>query len=324
MATSYDSYGKRAGEIFRKLRKEKGLSQEQVSRCKDISGYICSEDTIRRFEKSGKFPSVEILTNLLYVIGVDYVNFMSMVEGVRMLEFRNHFDTIWKKGFTERFQEMKEDVEVLKTRPYCNMDNPIIQQAILLCKGLFQRRIDKNPEQCLETLRAALCITTDGIIKKQGGIDYNAIMNRVLTLNEYRILNTIANQTGEQNNEYLAIQILKSMTISLNNEIVDNVTRDEILPIVYYNLSDSYINNKNFQDGFDACEKGITFCKANNVLKMLGELTYNKGKSLHLMGRIDEAIEYFKSSYEIFVSVDNRIMLKRVKDKAKEKYNLLL
>ena len=314
-------YNKAVGMVFESLRLQRKLSRRKLA---ELSG-ACSAKTIERIEKGMCALTDHVLTRALPYLGVFKHEFYNMVEGREIpTSFKNDFDEIWQLCFKRKFQDALANLETLKSKDYCNTSNPKINQAILLCESLLEVNIHNNHNGCLYTLYNALRITSPLIISPDNEINYKQVSQHAYTLNEYRILNLIATSLDETNRRNPAIRILTAACKSLEAKKIDSEIRRKLLPTVYYNLSNFYINEGEHKKAFNICEKGIEFCKSENNHKIFAKLLYNRAKSLNSMGNKQEATNGFKHSHNTFLAHEDYENANLVKEIVAKKYQIHL
>jgi len=321
---NHDMQNKKVGEAIKQLRKQKKLTHAQLSKSDNPSETICSEKTLRRIEKGEILPSEAILNGLLSVLGITRAKFYNLVEGQDMTNFQNDFAEIWQLCFKGQLQDARKQLDILKLEDYCNTNNPMIAQAVLLCEGRLQADIDKDYQGCLNTLYNALRLTCPSIIPQDGKIKYRMVSGCVLTLNEYRIISLISSMKGVVGQRAIAIKIFNAMCKSLNNEKIDSGIRNTFLPTIYYNLSDFMIDEKRYNQAFDVCEQGIEFCKRIDNLKLFPKLLYNRAKALHYMKDKERATKGFRNAHDTFIAHGDYNAAEFVKKTVAEKYQIYL
>jgi len=320
-----DMYTKKEGMVFQSLRLQKNFSQKELA---TLSGL--SVKTIERIENGESTLSGYVLATALPHLGVTRAEFYSMVDGNDMgshdmpISFKNDFYEIWQLCFKDEFEEARQHLEVLKSKDYCNTDNPKIAQAILICESLLEADLYKNYHHCLNTLYEALRIAIPSIISQENEINYKLMSQHTYELNEYRILNLIATSLAKTNRRVLAIRILNAICNSLNNEKIDSEIRRTFLPTAYYNLSNAQIDEQRYKQAHVTCNKGVEFCNRVNNHKYFAFLLYNRGKSLLYMGNKDEVAKDFKHSRDTFIAHEDPKSAEIVRKTVAEKYQIYL
>jgi transcriptional regulator with XRE-family HTH domain len=308
------------GTVLRQLRLKRNMTQEELCKSDNPSERICSTKQLRRIEKGQCEPSPLILNRLLAALGITTLEFIHLVDNQDMIHFQNDFSIIWDLFFENKYKEANLLLTELKTKPYCNMESPVVKQSMLLCNGFMLWDAEKN-EECLNILHEALCITSPFLLKNNS-LNHEVIADNPLALTEYRILKLIAITMHHMGQLETKIIILDSMCESLQNKKIDVEIRNRLLPNIYYNLSDALIEDNNYQSAFLICEKGIKLCKQTKSFKMLPYLLYNKAESLLFIDTRARAIKGFKQSHKTFLLYGDEKTAAHVKEVIAGKYQI--
>jgi len=319
-----DRYNKKAGEVIKQLRKQKGLSQGELVKSDNPSESICSVKTLRRIEQGKTAPSIYELKRILVGLGVSIAEFEALVDGQDMLVFQNDFEEITELFFDKQFEEADKRLKLLKSQKYCDTNNPIIAQALLLGDGL-QKYFYNDKNGALETYYVALCITAPSVVQEIRELKCKSIVNNTFALNEYRLINGILGIIwmqggGEQLN--FAIEVYNITKKSILSSTVDSNTRCKLLPIIYYNLSECLIKGGYFKEGLTIVEEGIKFCRRVNTFRIFGYLLYNRARAQYWLGDKEDAIKGFKHAYDTFISFNHIKLAERTKKSVAEKYQI--
>lgn len=316
-------YNKRVGAEIRRLRKQKNISQIDLCKSDSYLGRICDRRTLIRVENGETAATPAILNKLLAALRVSPLEFAYMVDGQEMIDFQHDFSEIWEMWFNRQHEEATRLLDILKTKPYCDITNPKVKQATLLFDALELVDVKKDIIGCLNVLHKAINITSSCIFE-ENEIDFGFISNHIFTLNEYRILKLLAIVKTRLGEPEASIFLLTAMCESLCNKKVDVEVRNRLLSNVYYTLSEELINTGQYQDALSFCEKGLLFCKQINNYKVLPFLLYNEAKALFFLNDMVHAEEKFKQSYNAFLALGNEESALRTKEWAAEKYQILI
>lgn len=264
-----------------------------------------------------------VLNQLLAVMGVNPLDFAHMLDEQSMLSFQNDFSEIWDLCFEKQYEEAILLLEILKAKPYCNSTNPITAQALLLFDGLLLLNVEKDFPECLNVLYKAIHITSP-IIMKNGELNLEFISDHAFTLNEYRIIKSIALAVYCIGNSHVEIDILDALRKSLCNKKVDVEIRNRLLPNIYYNHSEGLIRKNNYKDALGICEKGVQFCKQIKNFKILPYLLYNRAKAFYMTGSKVQAETGFTRSHDAFFVHGDEETATRIKKIVAEKYQIFI
>lgn len=309
------------GNTIRQLRERKNMSQAEL--CKpDFADKICSMRHLSRIENGETTPHPRTLYRLLEGLGVSLSEFTHLIAEPDIANFQHDFSEIWDLLFEKRYEKAASLLDALKTKPYCNIDNPLIEQALLMCDASFVDAKNNN-NGCLTHLHKAMRLTSPHVFENNE-LSHNYISRNMFTLNEYRILMYFAIIKSRLGFTNECILTLSAMCESLNNKKIDVEIKNRLLPTIYYNLSDELIDSKCYEEALSYCEKGISLCKKAKNYKTLPHLYYSIAKVFIILGNKDRAEENFRQSYNIFSAHGDNETALQVKKLVATKYNLWL
>ena len=321
-ATDDDNYKKKFGETIRRLRQQKGLSPKVFLESSVVP--ICSKRHLNRIETGESLPTVHTQNKLLAALRVTPLEFQYMLNGEDMLSFNNHFAEIWTLCNNNNYADAQKEFDELKKQDYCNINNPIIAQALLLLEGFFLVYVHKDIKVCLDKLYQALRLTRTNVLAKNNTPKCAVIAESIFTLNEYRILNLIAVALDESGQSKLITKMYKALCKSLNSKKIDSSISVKLLATIYYNLADALINENKYSEALEVCKEGISFCKNNSRFGRYAEILYCKAKVLICIGHIVSAESTFKKSYNVARDHGNEALASKIKSVIADKYNIHL
>jgi len=316
---SNEEYLKTVGVMVRRLREEKGLSQEQLAaRAK------CHYKTIGRIENGASVVRAAHLSDTVYALGYTLAKFDEMVRGGNMQMFESDFSRLWDAGFARKYDEMNKLLTELKSKPYCNMGNPAIKQAILMAESTIAYRVENDLQKNLSKLYEALKITLPKLVSKSDSILHKKIPEFPLNMNECMILNSLAISEELNGNIKASISISTELIEVLKKDTTQYSIRKKLFPCLCYNLSTTLIDCKSHAKALTYIEDGITFCCKVKDNTFLGRLLYNKGKSLFFIKDKTGAEKYFQQSLDAFKMENDEYYIAYIKKTVLENYKIEL
>ena len=314
----------KVGIMIKHIRKSKGITQAELSR-EGTRGHICTVRNLRKIESGQIEPNPYVLNQLLSGLGVSPTEFVKMLYGEKMVLFYNQLEVMRNLCFEGKFEQAEKELEELKDNELFDRRNPMIKQSLLLHEGIVLKGLHSDYHNCLEKLCQALYITCPKMFKKENKLDTDFIANNTLTQSEYQILMVIANTKGMLGSQNEKIEILTAMCSSLSNTKIDSETKYKLLPAIYFNLSNAFLDEGMHEQALKASEEGIDLCQEGKVFKIYNHLLWNKGAALHNMGDKTQAVEYIHKAYNGFLlhgrSIHTPEFLKKV---AAEEYGIWL
>ena len=225
------------GSFLKLERERRGMVQE------DLAKGICSVKTISRIENGRQIPSVELfceLTERLGVSGYSYSDFSS-APSVRLMQLERQMLEDFNTGRLEDIPQLLEEYRLDLG------DNRRSQQFYAFMRASYFLMMGDDAERFLDACYEAILVTQPDMMR---GDD---VSERLLMQGEYRIFNASAVIMTVK-------QQLKQGTILLNQLIVNQKRRLDVLPTHWANLAVFY-NNASI------CEKDIY---PNEALKHIG------------------------------------------------------
>ena len=129
----------------------------------------------------------------------------------------------------------------------------------------------------------------------------NEVFNCILSINEIKIIHSIAATYCRQEKYKIAKDILLSLIHNMNTF---NISSDlHLAPEIYYNLSKLLFIEGNYTESILYANKGVLFCINNNFSKVLADLFYILGQCYENLDEIDNSLvnyNKFICLYDIF------------------------
>ena len=314
------------GSVFKRIRLSKGLTQKDIA-CYDTPAdpyYICTEDTIRKFENSGNIGK-DKLAKLLHRVGYTRREFYDVVEGVELEQFKSDFVTIKVLASKGDWDSIPPLLAALKVQPYTQLGYKQVAQSIGFMDGVLTYGKDKNYALALELFHDTLSLTVSGkLFDEKGQLVCNIISKHVRTAIEFHIVKAIAIVKYFLKQTNIAIDIYQAIIDCLTKSKVDPDIAKEIMPSTFLNLAIALFDLERWEDMLNTTETGITFCKKNQSFNALPGLHWNKGRAYFHLGDKVNAKKYFTSAYTLFLDFDLIEQALFIKKHALEHYNIIL
>ena len=312
-------YHMKLGSIFKTLREGKKLTLAQLSG-EGTDFKICSAKTITRLEQNGRIPNSGILHKLLSVLDVTVEEFEAMAFGGNMKKFNDDFVRIWAVGYDSNYDKMDEMLKTLRKQVYCDESIPTISQAIQLCKGTLLYEASKKLQAASVVLTNALKATAPNVVNNDNNLCLNKIRKQTFSMNEYRIIKTLACIMDDLGERSGAIKLFDTIITSLEREATSYEMRKKLLPTSYFNLSNMLLEDRLYLQALEVAERGLNFCFETKEYKEDGKLHWNKGRAYHGLNDLEQSNLFFQKSHDIFVSRNDTSTAQRLKETALTKY----
>ena len=315
-----DDLNTNIARVIKQLRHEKKLTQKDLS---EKSGISLS--TIERIERGTHIPQSVNLKIILDSMSTSLEDFFSLVNGTNMALFNSDIAQILDASLERNYSEVNRLVAILRTKPYCNIDIPLVEQTMLMLEGNFLSTQNNDYQSALETYFKAFTITINPkLLLTPNKLDYKYIADYKFTMNEYSILKGIANSIDNMGETEKAIDLYLLVLQSLESNSTDYEIKKVQLPVFYFNISNMFNKLEQYSQSFEMSNKGIDFSKKSKNLRFISHLRWNKGKSLFYLGNKEEATKSFEASYEGFKDISHNNFLLELSSIAKNQYDILL
>lgn len=274
------------GEKFKRIRKELGLSQ------KELSENICTQVTISKIETHNSIPTILILSKLCTRLGIQ-------IEDI----------CIYENDSSDAYEIFKE-VELL-----CIQFNHIKAYRTLIAQV--------NPEQ-LSPLDLKQYYYYVGLTKLLGFNDKDEALsnlNIALLIDQYNpnsfidilILHAIGLVYFTNKETGKGIVYIKKSLEKLNGlETIPSRHWEQLIKL-YYNSAKFYSVLKDYQKAIELCSIGIKLHEEKNSIYYLDLLTYEKGFNLLKARKKKEAEKHYIMATGLGLIKKNKLLLKTIK-----------
>lgn len=267
------------GLIIKELRIKKKISQEQ------LANGICSKSQLFRIEKGRHFPSIFILQQLSDKLGEDITKYLMFSNCTNPIYFSLFFNNLEVLRLKRDYAKILSTIDELEHyTEYANDINiPCIKQLLYWYKGTAVSNTSENfisLDYYIDLLKLTLSFS-----------DLDEIFDEILTLNEIRIIHSIAT-TYCRLEEF---SYAKNTLISLVNNIktYTNINDLLLIPEIFYNLSKLLFNQEEYSEALIYANSGIKFCIHNNFSCVLADLFYISGKCYESLNDLTNALLNF-------------------------------
>lgn len=276
------------GDFLRETRLRKGYTQEEVSYG------ICTPASLSRIENGAQKPGRLILEKLFERLGTENNLFNSFVSREEM-ELYSAIQELVRNITDDDVAKIEKQIEVVEKLAVNTTE--LEHQCLYFAKGELARQKDKDDKKAMEMYMKAIHITLPDFDGK------NPLRNNLLTFDEIMIINAIAILHAKAENAMIAIQLDVWLKNYMENKIVDGTMKTAKYPMIIYNLSNWFGNEKYHKEALEMADIGIDFCIKYGNLAFFPILVTNKGVALAELGKIDEAKKYLHQAIILFESI---------------------
>lgn len=240
------------GDFLRETRLRKGYTQEEVSYG------ICTPASLSRIENGAQKPGRLILEKLFERLGTENNLFNSFVSKEEM-ELYLEIQTLIRNVTDGDLQRIEEQIDIVDK--LTKNTSELERQSLFWAKGELATQKYGNNGKAMEYLMKAIQITLpdfDGI---------NPLRNHLLTFDEITIINSIAVRHAEKNDLLTAIQLDMWLKEYMENKIVDGRMKTTKYPMIVYNLSCWFEDEKCYNEELKMANHGVDFVLNMAILR---------------------------------------------------------
>ncbi len=274
------------GKAILELRKHFNISQRELA--KDL----CDQSLISRIEKNEIYPSAPLLYELAKRLGVDINYFFTdQNKPTSTLDYVEEFckqvrHLINRRQYEEVFFMIKREEK-----------SPLFRRRqtrrfILWAKGVCTFYLEDNHLEAIAYIDEALSI--------------HETTQKNYCEEEIEILISKAILYSEKNDYKEAVQIFLEALHHFKRLPFSGDTKIEMR--LYYNISKSYFQQKQFQESIEYARKGIYQGIQSQQFYLLGHLYYQKGEAYLYLEKRELAISNMKEALWLFEKTKQKVL----------------
>lgn len=293
------------GDYIRRRRKELGMRQSQL--CEGI----CNVSTLSRLESGKQATERRISNALLQRLGVVPEQYTSLLdeESFTIEELRHEMaDAAFLKDYT-KLQKYIAEIERSS-----QIENPMVRRFIINCKAIINFD-SKNDLTAIEILKNALTLS-------RPNFDERKIAKLLLSVDEVKIANNIANIYTKQEKWDEAFNIYQQLIENLDAAYLDSEQRDRLLTMLSYNYSRALGLDKKYEQSLQIAQRGIDISLKTGRAIQLAQLYTNKAYCLYYLDRPSEADVFFKEAITMLKILKITDVALQVETQFKELFNV--
>jgi len=316
MFESYNLEG--FGKRVRDLRQSLGYTQKEVHENTGIG-----LETIRRLEKGERLVKFDTLTYLSLFYKIDLLEELRSYNSAnKLLKYYDKLDDVIVSYDYQKLMNLSNDF-----KKYIGNDDEntlelfklnTINQFKVLVKGityLFSEEKDTN-NLALDKFLNSLQITIPNF-------SLDNFKDHKYNIFEMRILLIIGITLNETENHKKSNDILKFIITKLNFDKKAVYNEKKIIIKTYFNISYNYNDLYNQEEALKYANKGIEYCKANELIYNLNHLYYRKGIAEYLLGKDEDIyMDSLHKAIQVLEIQDQYELATMYKDITADTYNL--
>lgn len=297
------------GEIIRSLRKQAGLSQEE------LADGICSPVSVSRIENGTQMPSSSVLEALLSKLGTGTYQICDIYyKNEKQLAFEETSEAVTKLIAAGNLPEAKKQLGLLEEHAKENEAN---KQLYMLLDASIRLYEQTSPEEILAMLKLALALT-------KPTFDYNDFRNILLTVREANILNAIVVVLYRLDNTLEAIHLGEELMTTLKKH-KSGLKEYQVIKInLAFNLAQCMEKEKRYKEALMYSEFAENLSINSPEQMLLPEIEFIKAKVYHLLGNDTECIRILKAVVPYMELVKKNSFAELVKSYALRELNIVI
>lgn len=262
------------GDIIRTLRKNAGLSQEE------LADGICSPVSVSRIENGTQMPSGTVLEAILARLGTSTYQICDVYyKSEKQLEFEQEAADISRLVTEGRVEEAGERLEELEKGVNGNGLN---RQYYLLLDATVRLYRQENADEVFALLQEALAQT-------KTSFDYADFRNTLLSVREANILSVMTAALFCAGESLKAIRMGEELMSSLAKHKSELTEYTVIRINLAFNLAQYLEKENRYQEAFEYVRMAEELSLGSFEQMLLPEIEFSKAKMYHLLGNDSES-----------------------------------
>lgn len=294
------------GEIIRTLRREAGLTQEELAEG------ICSPVSISRIENGNQMPSSMTLDRILEKLGAGSYQLCNIFyKNAKEEAFEKEADSIAGLISRRAFDEAGSRLLLLEK----DVENDHQLQCFLALQSAIAINSNQNPDEIIDNLKKALELT-------KPGFDYGDFRSTLLSPKEANILELLVVALACQENNLSAVRLGEELMSALDRQTSRLPSYTIIKINLAVNLAQILESEKRFKEEllYIRLAEKLSLESAEQIL--LPEIEFIIGKTYHLLGDDEQSFAILKAVAPYMDLIGKKDFAALVRAYAKEKLNL--
>ena len=289
------------GKVIFLFRKQKKISRS------DLCSGICSEKQLYRIETLKSIPSIYLIQQLSYRLGVNLTSYLTYSFCENPIYVTQKIKEIESHYLNRNYIEVIKCIQMFDKNYYKYLEIEQIMRWYETIAMSNENLIDLSYDILLKLLAMS---TNKSLIE---------LCTSYLTDNELRITHSIISLYCKKGDYKSAKHLLIPLIKNLEN--LHYTKNNSIYLQLLYNLSKLYYIEKKYSDSIHTAKTGINFCRTNNFLHILPDFFYIYGQCYEASGDISKAIEYFRYFIYLYEIQGHNIYSEKCKKDLIEKYS---
>lgn len=297
------------GDIIRALRKNAGLSQEE------LADGICSPVSVSRIENGTQMPSGTVLEAILARLGTSTYQICDVYyKSEKQLEFEQEAADVSRLITEGRAEEAGERLKELEKSVGGNGLN---RQYYLLLDAAVRLYGQGNADEIFALLQEALAQT-------KTSFDYEDFRNTLLSVREANILSVMTAALFRAGESLKAIRMGEELMSSLAKHKSELTEYTVIRINLSFNLAQFLEKENRYQEAFEYVRTAEELSLGSFEQMLLPEIEFSKAKMYHLLGNDGESEAVLRAIVPYMDLIRKTEFAGIVRDYAKKELGLVI
>jgi len=257
-----------SAEIIKSMRKEMGLSQEEMA-----AQLFISTRQLARIEAGEAGMDIWQFITTSELLGAPSEDFWLLyLDSSEYASYRD-YRRLKRQIASNDWTEANDTIAALEKSEL--MKQQVVNQYVSYMKVSLQ--MEMPPGEKLEQYKTALHMS-------KSCFDENKVCEYRMTYNEINIVLSIAKCLSHMGEHDRATSLVHSLIEGRENCKVSEEDKAYIFPAMYYYLIGILHHAENYRDALKACENAVEVCRDYNNLNRIPEMLYAMAECLHKLG----------------------------------------
>lgn len=305
------------GTYIKKRREELQISQEEL--CEGL----CAVSSLSRIENNQQDPSRRLTINLLERLGLPQDRFVAfwgqkdVTIGALMREIQDDIVQHRRASQVNRPQiaeQLRENLDKLAAA--VDPDDNNAQQFLLA------NRTQLGWQEGIYTIDKRLSMQLEAIRLTCPKFDPEDCLHGRYNMNEYRLINQIANTYSEAGQRKKAIDIYCQLLNNLEKNCQELGSYPSMFCLIAHNYSIELGRERRYLESIELAERGTKICRFYGNYQLLPGFLAIQAESTYFLGKEIESRELYLQAYYIYKAFGDGLNLERMRQEMKERLDI--
>jgi len=298
-----------SAEIIKSMRKEMGLSQEEMA-----EQLFISVRQLARIESGEAGMDVWQFITTLELLGAPTEDFWLLYLDSGEYTSYREYKSLRRQMNSDDWSKVSEIITTLEASPL--IKQPIIKQFVAYAK--IANEMTKATAEEVDSLLKVMHMS-------KPNFDENRISEYRMTYNEIMIAIYMAQCLTVMGEHERAILMIKSMIDSRENAKVSEEDKVALFPSLYHALSNAYRVASKYKEALYSCQTAIDTSREFNNLLRIPEMLFLMAVCYFKLGEEDHIYKpHFVRAYHVAYAIGRNKAAITIKEDAHKNYNVVI